>query len=87
MTKKSPPRVGKPKRRYEMDCSATERRPDETLPQQRGGRDTEAQALLAYALAEDVAHAQSLADDLGKRLPKDTAVQLVWLPTIREFGN
>jgi len=48
-----------------------------------GSRDAEAQAALAYALAEDVAHAQSLADDLGKRLPKDTVVQSVWLPTIR----
>jgi eukaryotic-like serine/threonine-protein kinase len=48
-----------------------------------GSRDAEAQAALAYALAEDVAHAQSLADDIGKRLPKDTVVQSVWLPTIR----
>ena len=48
-----------------------------------GSRDAEAQAALAYALAEDVAHAQSLADDISKRLPKDTVVQTVWLPTIR----
>jgi eukaryotic-like serine/threonine-protein kinase len=48
-----------------------------------GSRDAEAQAALAYALASDVAHAQSLADDLGKRFPQDTVVQSVWLPTIR----
>jgi len=48
-----------------------------------GSRDAEAQAALAYALADDTAHAQSLADDLGKRFPPDTVVQSVWLPTIR----
>jgi tetratricopeptide (TPR) repeat protein len=48
-----------------------------------GSRDAEAQAALAYALAGDVAHAQSLADDLAKRFPQDTVVQSVWLPTIR----
>jgi eukaryotic-like serine/threonine-protein kinase len=48
-----------------------------------GSRDAEAQAALAYALAGDAAHEQSLADDLGKRFPQDTVVQSVWLPTIR----
>jgi predicted Zn-dependent protease len=48
-----------------------------------GSRDAEAQAALAYALAGDAAHAQSLADDLDKRFPQDTIVQSVWLPTIR----
>jgi eukaryotic-like serine/threonine-protein kinase len=48
-----------------------------------GSRDAEAQAALACALAGDAAHAQSLADDLGKRFPLDTVVQTVWLPTIR----
>ncbi len=48
-----------------------------------GSHDAEAQAALAYALAGDAAHAQSLADDLGKRFPQDTVVQSVWLPTIR----
>jgi len=47
-----------------------------------GSHDAGAQAALAYALAGDAAHAQSLADDLGKRFPQDTAVQSVWLPTI-----
>jgi serine/threonine protein kinase/tetratricopeptide (TPR) repeat protein len=48
-----------------------------------GSPDAEAQAALAYALAGDSAHAQSLADDLAKRFPQDTAVQSVRLPTIR----
>jgi tetratricopeptide (TPR) repeat protein len=47
-----------------------------------GSRDAEAQAALAYALAGDAAHAQSLADDLAKHFPQDTVVQSVWLPTI-----
>jgi tetratricopeptide (TPR) repeat protein len=47
-----------------------------------GSHDAEAQTALAYALAGDTAHAQSFADDLGKRFPQDTVVQSVWLPTI-----
>jgi serine/threonine protein kinase/tetratricopeptide (TPR) repeat protein len=47
-----------------------------------GSHDAEAQAALAYALAGDATHAQSLADDLAKRFPLDTVVQSVWLPTI-----
>jgi Flp pilus assembly protein TadD len=46
-------------------------------------RAVEPQAALAYALARDVTHAVSLADDLAKRFPLDTVVQSVWLPTIR----
>ena len=48
-----------------------------------GGRDAEARAALAYALAGDAVHAQSLADDLTKRFPQDTFVQSVWLPSIQ----
>jgi eukaryotic-like serine/threonine-protein kinase len=48
-----------------------------------GSREAEAQAALAYALAGDAPHAQSLADDLAKRFPQDTLVQSVWLPTLR----
>ncbi len=48
-----------------------------------GSRDAEARAALAYALAGDVAQAWNFADDLAKRFPQDTAVQAVWLPTIR----
>jgi eukaryotic-like serine/threonine-protein kinase len=48
-----------------------------------GSRDAEAQAALAYALAGDIMHAQSLARDIAKRFPQDTVVQSVWLSTIR----
>jgi serine/threonine protein kinase/tetratricopeptide (TPR) repeat protein len=47
-----------------------------------GSHYAEEQAALAYALAGDAAHSQSLADDLAKRFPQDTVVQSVWLPTI-----
>ena len=47
-----------------------------------GSRDAEARAALAYVLAGDAVHAQSLADDLASRFPQDTVVQAVWLPTI-----
>ena len=48
-----------------------------------GSHDAESQATLAYALAGDASHAQSLADDLAKRFPQDTVIQSVWLPTIK----
>jgi tetratricopeptide (TPR) repeat protein len=48
-----------------------------------GSHDAEAQTALAYALAGDAAHAQSLADGLTKRFPQDTVVQSVWLPSER----
>ena len=47
-----------------------------------GSHDAETQVALAYALAGDAAHAQSLADDLAKRFPHDTVVESVWLPAI-----
>lgn len=47
------------------------------------GQDVQFGAALTLALAGDVARAQSLADDLGKRFPEDTVVQFNYLPTIR----
>jgi DNA-binding winged helix-turn-helix (wHTH) protein len=38
---------------------------------------------LAFAYAGDPARAQALVDDLGKRFPEDTIVQLNYLPTLR----
>jgi hypothetical protein len=38
---------------------------------------------LAFALAGDSAHAQSIANDLSRKLPQDTIVQSVVLPAIR----
>ena len=46
------------------------------------GRDVQNRAALALALAGDAGRAQALADDLGKRFPKDTIVQFHVLPTL-----
>ena len=40
------------------------------------------EAALAYAIAGDTAHAESMAQDLNKRFPLDTQVQSLWLPAI-----
>jgi DNA-binding winged helix-turn-helix (wHTH) protein/tetratricopeptide (TPR) repeat protein len=41
------------------------------------------EAALAFAMAGDTARAESLAQDLNKRLPLDTQMQLLWLPAIQ----
>jgi eukaryotic-like serine/threonine-protein kinase len=46
------------------------------------GRDVEAVAAIALALAADSAQATRLADDLAKRFPEDTIVQFEYLPMI-----
>jgi eukaryotic-like serine/threonine-protein kinase len=47
------------------------------------GQGAQVEAALAFALAGDAAHAESLAQDLGKRYPLDTHVQGLWLPAIQ----
>jgi DNA-binding winged helix-turn-helix (wHTH) protein/predicted Zn-dependent protease len=47
------------------------------------GRDVQYGAALAFAYAGDVARAQALTEDLGKRFPQDTIVQFNFLPTLR----
>ena len=47
------------------------------------GRDVEALSALALGMARDSAHAKLLADDLGRRFPKDTIMQFNYLPAIR----
>jgi eukaryotic-like serine/threonine-protein kinase len=47
------------------------------------GRDPQALAALGYAVANDFARAQVLADDLSKRFPQDTLVQAIYLPLVR----
>jgi eukaryotic-like serine/threonine-protein kinase len=56
------------------------------------GRDVEAYAAIALALTGDSAQATRLADDLAKRFPEDTLVQVEYLPMIHgaaalESGN
>ncbi len=43
----------------------------------------EAEAALAFAMGGDAARSESLAQDLGKRLPLDTQMQSLWLPPIQ----
>jgi eukaryotic-like serine/threonine-protein kinase len=43
----------------------------------------QAEAVLAFAMAGDVAQAESLARDLNKRFPLDTQMQTLWLPAVR----
>jgi ATP/maltotriose-dependent transcriptional regulator MalT len=47
------------------------------------GRDIDYGVALALAYAGDGGRAQALADDLDKRFPEDTIVQLNYLPTLR----
>ena len=47
------------------------------------GRDMDYGVALALAYAADSNRAQALADDLSKRFPEDTVVQLNYLPTLR----
>jgi len=43
----------------------------------------EVEAALAFAMAGDAARAESLAQDLNKRLPLDKQMQSLWLPAIK----
>ncbi|MGA8490533.1 MAG: protein kinase [Terriglobales bacterium] len=43
----------------------------------------EVEAALAFAIADDTAGAESLAQDLNKRFPLDTQIQSLWLPAIQ----
>jgi eukaryotic-like serine/threonine-protein kinase len=47
------------------------------------GRDRHYAVALALAYAGDADQAQALADDLGKRFPEDTVVQVNYLPALR----
>ncbi|MGD0049018.1 MAG: protein kinase [Bryobacteraceae bacterium] len=47
------------------------------------GRDVEYAAGFALALAGDLARSQTLANDLARRFPEDSAVQFNYLPTLR----
>ncbi len=47
------------------------------------GRDVQYAAAFALALAGDRSASRGLADDLAKRFPEDTPVQLEYLPTLR----
>jgi tetratricopeptide (TPR) repeat protein len=46
-------------------------------------RGVEAEAALAFAMADDTPRAAALATDLAKRFPLDTQIQALWLPAIQ----
>ena len=46
-------------------------------------KDVKTEAALAFAMAGDAVRAESLAQDLNKRLPLDTQIQSLWLPAIK----
>ncbi len=48
-----------------------------------GSQGVAAESALAFAMAGDKSRAESVAQDLAKRFPLDTQMQLVWLPAIR----
>jgi eukaryotic-like serine/threonine-protein kinase len=55
---------------------------DEGLKLVPTSQGVEVEAALAYAMAGDVAHADSLAQDLNQRYPLDTQMQSLWLTAI-----
>jgi len=55
----------------------------EALKLAPANRVVEAEVALAFAKAGDTARAESLAQDLGKRVPLDTRMQLLQLPAIQ----
>jgi serine/threonine protein kinase/tetratricopeptide (TPR) repeat protein len=48
-----------------------------------GSDGAESEAALAFAMAGDTVHAQSLVQDLAKRFPLSTQMQSIWLPAIQ----
>jgi eukaryotic-like serine/threonine-protein kinase len=59
------------------------KRAEEALKLAPASPGAEVEAALAFAMAGDTARAESLAQDLGKRLPLDTQMQSLWLPAIQ----
>ena len=55
----------------------------EALKRAPTSQGVESEAALAFAMAGDLARAESLAQDLGKRFPLDTQMQSLWLPAIQ----
>jgi hypothetical protein len=51
------------------------------------GRDVEYYAALAYEMSGDTKRGETLAEDLAKRFPEDTIVQLVYSPTIEAVAD
>jgi eukaryotic-like serine/threonine-protein kinase len=63
--------------------AATARRQAAIAKERSTGRDMDYGVALALAYAGEVDQAQALADELGKRFPEDTVVQVNYVPTLR----
>ncbi|MGA8441834.1 MAG: hypothetical protein WB762_07185 [Candidatus Sulfotelmatobacter sp.] len=59
------------------------RKATEALKLAPTSRAAQSEAALAFALADDSARAESMAQELGKRFPLDTQMQSIWLPAIQ----
>ncbi|MBV9342237.1 MAG: hypothetical protein JO159_15300 [Acidobacteria bacterium] len=59
------------------------RKATEALKLAPTSRAVQSEAALAFALADDSARAEYMAQELGKRSPLDTEMQSIWLPAIR----
>jgi eukaryotic-like serine/threonine-protein kinase len=65
------------------DTSEARQSAGEALKLAPASQGAQAESALAFAMADDMAHAESLAQDLGKRFPLDTQIQSLWLPAIQ----
>jgi eukaryotic-like serine/threonine-protein kinase len=65
------------------NMNQAKRSADEGLKLVPTSQAVEVEAALAYAMASDTTHAESLAQDLNKRYPLDTQMQSLWLPAIQ----
>ena len=65
---------------YTEEARQTAARALKLAPTSQG---VETEVALAFAMAGDTRRAESLAEDLGRRFPLDTQMQLLWLPSIK----
>jgi eukaryotic-like serine/threonine-protein kinase len=65
------------------DATEARRSAAEALKLAPASPGAQAEAALAFAMADDTAKAESLAQDLGKRFPLNTQMQSLWLPAIQ----
>jgi serine/threonine protein kinase/Tfp pilus assembly protein PilF len=65
------------------NAAEARQRAEEALKIAPRSQGAQSEAALAFAMAGDMARAESLAQDLEKRFPLDTQIQSLWLPAIQ----
>ena len=65
------------------NAAEARQRAEEALKIAPRSQGAQSEAALAFAMAGDMARAESLAQDLEKRFPLDTQMQSLWLPAIQ----